>query len=893
MEQEKFTNSLLLLALLLISLACLQSAAADSGSLDTLRRSVEDLIYDEKYVEAEVAAKHWLEVAERSGDQSLAVGDVLEALVKIYAGLRRYDDAEAVWRRCVELRVKSLGPRHALVSKTIDVMTGIYVDQGRAADAQRLWREGLAAFQKRAPVAAVESLPNPPDLSGSLVPGLLAQGRLKEAERVLRQKGDNASLAVLLLDQGRQVEAAELHRGVLSAAPTAERAVNIAALYRQRDLPIYEQEFLKSAIDVDEHTIGPEHPELISILSALASSFERQSKYEEAYQALKRATEIATIVRMRQTITTTTTAALKLRQHYLDFLRVAARLTNLTRARRDVVIDDTFEAGQLATETRLNIILSEIAARLSKGTGSVSRIIRKRQDLEREWQRLDHDLLSAVTEMATLDRRNDIRSRLAAVDRDISATDETVRRDFPQYFDIIKPIPLSIAGVQSMLQPNEALVQFAALGKETFVWAVTRSGATWAHIGRNSVELKTLASKLRCGLDYASWKAPSECSALLNRTYTPADAAAGRPLPFDFEDAYVLYEILFGQIEGVIADKHLLVVLSGPLSSLPLQVLVTKKNDAVIGTEWSQYSRVAWLAKTNAMTVLPSVATLKTLRRYAKSSAAPYPYVAFANPVLLGHGGSDVNVRRKGTCISVAANARNRARPVEFTRSDIAGYFRGELADVERVRTLNPLVETADEVCAVAAALGASEGDIYLADRATELNVKSLSKTGALQNYRIVHFATHGMLASEAEIIAGAAAQPALVLSPPTLASPEDDGLLMASEVAQLRLNADWVILSACNTAGGDRTDVESLSGLAQAFFYAGTRSVLVSHWAVDSGAAAELITRIFEKLRSAGSISRAEALRKAMVDMVEGNIEEARHPAYWAPFVLVGEGGA
>ena len=203
---------------------------------------------------------------------------------------------------------------------------------------------------------------------------------------------------------------------------------------------------------------------------------------------------------------------------------------------------------------------------------------------------------------------------------------------------------------------------------------------------------------------------------------------------------------------------------------------------------------------------------------------------------------------------------------------------------------MRPLVETVAEVCAVAREIGASGSDVLLGQKATERTVKSLSGDGSLESYRVIHFATHGLLAVEAES-AGGPAEPALVLTPPARASREDDGLLTAGEIAGLRLNADWVILSACNTAAGDRSNVDALSGLARAFFYAGTRALLVSHWAVDSDATVRLITRTFEAQKSNPLVGRAGALRQAMRDMIGTGNDPAAHPAFWAPFVVVGEG--
>jgi CHAT domain-containing protein len=135
-------------------------------------------------------------------------------------------------------------------------------------------------------------------------------------------------------------------------------------------------------------------------------------------------------------------------------------------------------------------------------------------------------------------------------------------------------------------------------------------------------------------------------------------------------------------------------------------------------------------------------------------------------------------------------------------------------------------------------------------------------------------------------------AEPALLLTPPETASDEDDGLLTASEVATLKLNADWVVLSACNTAAGNSIGGDALSGLARAFFYAGARALLVSHWYVDSKATVALITKSFDALKADPKIGRAEALRRAMASLVAARGWTA-HPSAWAPFVVVGEGAA
>ena len=217
----------------------------------------------------------------------------------------------------------------------------------------------------------------------------------------------------------------------------------------------------------------------------------------------------------------------------------------------------------------------------------------------------------------------------------------------------------------------------------------------------------------------------------------------------------------------------------------------------------------------------------------------------------------------------------------------LSTLFRGAVADVAEVRALPPLPETAGELRTIANDLGAGDQDLYLGERASE----PLIRQAGLDRYRVVEFATHGLMSGDLKGLA----EPALVLTPPDQPTSDNDGLLTASKIATLKLNADWVVLSACNTAAGDGTpDAGGLSGLAKAFFYAGARSLLVSHWSVPSQATVKLITGAFEQLKADPKIGRAEALRLAEMAMLDpANPPEYAHPMMWAPFVVVGEGGA
>jgi CHAT domain-containing protein len=210
-----------------------------------------------------------------------------------------------------------------------------------------------------------------------------------------------------------------------------------------------------------------------------------------------------------------------------------------------------------------------------------------------------------------------------------------------------------------------------------------------------------------------------------------------------------------------------------------------------------------------------------------------------------------------------------------------AGVDRAKLA-----QALPQLPDTADELNAVAKDLGVAASDIHLGADASETTIKR----APLADYRVVYFATHSLVAGDVKGLA----EPSLVLSIPRQPSDLDDGLLTASEVAQLKLNADWVVLSACNTIAGDKPGAEALSGLARSFFYAGARALLVSHWAVASEAATRITTATFDRLKSSPQIGRAEALRQAMLGYLnDASSPNNAYPAFWGPFALIGEGGA
>ena len=179
--------------------------------------------------------------------------------------------------------------------------------------------------------------------------------------------------------------------------------------------------------------------------------------------------------------------------------------------------------------------------------------------------------------------------------------------------------------------------------------------------------------------------------------------------------------------------------------------------------------------------------------------------------------------------------------------------------------------------------------DIFLHQKASVKQVMTMD----LPNRKVVMFATHGLVPGELNGLT----QPALAMSSPEVTGDPDDGLLTMDQVLTLKLDADWVVLSACNTASGDGAGSEAVSGLGRAFFFAGAKALLVSNWPVDSAASRTLMTDLFKRQQSKG-MSKAEALKESMVAQIEqGGLVEGKsmkysyaHPLFWAPFVVVGD---
>jgi CHAT domain-containing protein len=861
---------LVLGALVLRFLLLPAQAQGEPPQIATLHEQVVRLYEAGKYDEAIPIAQRVLELAEReSGPDHPDVGSALNDLAVLFWKQGRFADAEGLTERSLAIYEKALGPEHPFVAAALGNLAGLYRYRGKYTDAERLLKRSLAITEK-------SQGKEHPDVA-------LALTNLADLYEAIGRSGDTEAL------YKRAIAIAEKALGP-DHPNVADSLNSLAGLYWSQGRHADAEPLYQRVLTIREKTFGPDAPQVASALGNLTQLHASQSAWSPAMLAIERATSILTH------------HGRAIAFHRADRKSEIGRATKYFRAYVAIMyrknggqqsdVERTYQMAQWALQSDAADALTAMAARFSVGSGALARLVREEQDLSTLREAADHSLIVASQHSGATWERQVVQELDARLDK----VHARLAHDFPEYEAFASPSPIDIVRTQQLLREDEVLLQFlnvppiGAMPEGTFIWVVSKTHSRWIRIDPGANALGERIQALRCGLDQAAWEDEGaiRCRALLNTTHSGDDAKAGKPLPFDLTLAYELYQVLFGEIEDLIKDKHLLIVPSGPLTAMPFHVLVSKKSPAAIPADLHGYAQAPWLLRRHAITVLPSVASLQALRQFAKTSKSTEPYIGFGNPLLTGPEGHDRRAWEHQSCNSSAAPAQTVSRTV---RSSIPKFFRNGLADVDEVRAQYPLPETSDELCAVAQATGADSNRVYLGEKANEKVIKALSADGTLARARVVHFATHGLLAGETQMLASSKAEPALILTPPQTATEEDDGLLTASEIAQLELDADWVVLSACNTAGGDEKGAAPLSGLARAFFYAGARSLLVSHWAVDSHATVRLITGAFRELQRDPSIGRAEALRRASIALTRDPL--TAHPSYWAPFILVGEGQA
>lgn len=536
---------------------------------------------------------------------------------------------------------------------------------------------------------------------------------------------------------------------------------------------------------------------------------------------------------------------------------------------------EAFEWAQAAELSRAAKALAGYGARSEAAARNAGNLVRAYNVALRS-----HDAAERQY-MATFGRRNGkalrpgLVERLASQEEDIDRIGEQIADQSPLYWDLQDIAPVKLQELQArsgnasrLLGEDEILVEafLPSHGEPGLVFAATKERLEWSEIPLTESQIAQIVAELRAEIDPGAYAVGHDDSAKERSTFKPALA-------------HSLYNALYGapQISAMLDDKSktkLLFVPSGALFSFPPGLLVTKAPPATLTP--AAIRDTAWLLKQKAISVLPDVASLRTLRELLPEVAIlpSEPLLALADPDFSGDG-------KTRPCESGTVSGG----PAAADLVEIDGA--ANTAVLRRYLSQQPLPCTRAEGKALRDMLG---GTLLVGGQASKTEIMRRDADGSLERQRVVAFMTHAFVVGDFGL-----AEPALALAAPhSGSSASDDGLLTMSDIARLTLNADWVILSACNTGAPESSTAErtyapgqtfGLSGLTRSFFGAGTKALLVSNWQVSDLDAASLVPDVVQ--RHYRGVPRAQALQQASLEMMR---DHNANPAAWGVFTLLGE---
>ena len=470
------------------------------------------------------------------------------------------------------------------------------------------------------------------------------------------------------------------------------------------------------------------------------------------------------------------------------------------------------------------------------------------------------------------------------IEREMEALEARIRQECPEYADLQYPRPLSLEEVrQQVLAPGDVLLEYFVGEHNSYLWAVRSERFEFHVLGVTSAELdEQVRGRFRPRLD--------------NPDLQAAAAGPADPRQQQIAAAEWLYEKLVAPAEPFVQGAERLVLSpDGPLHYLPFEALVCGRRDAANG---NPFHRCVFLGERYVTSYVPSATVLKNLRDALarRPGAAANDLIGFGDPDFEapdgppdepdGHRAARHQLTRRYTDRRGMRLQRIPATGTEVRR--IFALFTGNAQQAD---------DTADSGEGAKRGLGAVPGAGFAAEDSGPPILRAEHARGYLRDEaserramtesadcRYVHFATHGLLDDEKPLYSGIAFSPTAAAR-----DPEGDWLLQTHEIFGMKLNADLVTLSACQTGLGKLTKGEGLVGMTRAFMFAGTPSVLVSLWSVADEATSAFMVDFYRRVRSGTDKATALVATRRLM-MTHPEHPEYHDPFYWAAFVLQGE---
>jgi CHAT domain-containing protein/Tfp pilus assembly protein PilF len=891
--------------------------AASLNNLALVYRSQGEL------TKAEPLYRQTLEIYKQAlGERHPAYATSLDNLAGLYVSQGEYAQAELHLRQALDLRKQVLGERHPDYAASLYSLALLYYYQGEYAQAERLYRQALEIRKQ----VLGERHPDYAHSLNNLAELYRSQGRYAQAEPLLRQAleirkqvlgerhPDYArslnNLAALYWSEGEYAQAEPLFRSALEITKRvvgeghpdyATSLNNLGLLYRSQEEYGKAESLFRQALDLRRQVLGERHPAYAASLNNLALLYQARGKYAQAEPLLRQAIAVlrlrpeapqrefgqltaADLRPLPETVAflanycdlveqrlgpRPTTSQLRAADHAIALalavrerrrqevleqdaskLRHGAELFGLIPHRiglcqrlfaQEGRVADLETALAVAEQGTARVFLEQLGKARALAVGRVSPKLRAQETTYRRQLR-ELDTRIAKEQDKPSDKRDPdkvghLLDEQKQIEAQLTALIQRMEKDYPQYAALKYPRPCSLAEARACLAANEVALLFVPGKEKSYVVLVDAQPAPGDRANGLAVFPLLGSDDLADGIslltDRDTFQHPGKARAV----------------------AAQAYDVLLAPVKNRLRGRDLVIVPSGSLAYVPFEALLEDGR---------------FLIEQHRVRYAPSLTALHLVRLWEKTRPQPErPLWALADPV---YDNTD-------------ERAQGKADLAQASRDALAEYLarahRGHpAAGVHYPR----LRFTGHEADAIRDLLGASDQDVLTGLRASEATVKAASAKGLLAQARYVHFATHGILGLDT------GQPPALVLSLVGNYGARDedgginDGFLRLDEVTRLQLNADLVVLSACETGKGRLYAGEGVTGLARAFLYAGSRGVVASLWAVDDRETATFMAHLYGGLKDGQPAP--DALRAAKLEMIRAQ----KPPVFWAPFILIGE---
>jgi CHAT domain-containing protein len=841
-----------------------------------ISRAKSALLEDEgRYAETEPMRR--AEVADRAREFERATPDYRHRMMRMYSHAettlarnlfrqQNFVDAESVARKQFYRDLKLSGKSSPRVGAALTSLSTVLFEQGRNRESLQLADAAIATFERAGQSSSTFFV----EARRARAAALVAEGQYNEAlAEYERLKAGVAQDAILSATLGRgdpEWTIALLRTG--QSAPALAMSERLLAHARER--------------------LGNNHYDVSERRGLRAMALAAAGRRDEALREFNATLTVLSRGSSQAEASDSSAARGRRLTHILEaYLALLAQRAGNAAGGVDPV-SEAFRVAEIARAQGVQRAMAMSAARAAARDSGLGELVRREQDQSNRLAAL-HQQLGGLLAAPPAEQIPENIARLRAdisrqgAEREVTLAE--IENNFPAYGNLVNPKPATLGQVWTSLAANEVMLSVYVGERQTYVWAIAKDGAPgFAVVNLGARDIEKTVQTLRKALD-------------------PGVATLGAMPAFDVDEAHRLYRLLLKPVEKTFAGKNtLLVVTNGALTRLPLAVLPTEpvKLKADQKLLYESYRAVPWLARKAAIAQYPSANSFITLRTQPPGDAGRRAFAGFGDPLFNETQMAEAREQAAKVVTPAGAAMRGARLPlrnlavarVKATSAEVAAPV---VANSSALAQVPRLPDTSQEILDIARALKADEAqDVFLQLRASEGQVTRAD----LSSRRVLVFATHGLVPGELDGLA----QPALALSSPALTGERGDGLLTMEEVLGLKLNADWVVLSACNTASGDGRGGEAISGLGRAFFYAGSRALLVTHWPVETTSARALTTELFRREAADAKLTRAEALRQAELALIDGpghvdpqsrkSVYAYAHPLFWAPYALVGDAG-